>query len=142
MLISTKGRYALRVMAEIAADETGEYVPLAKIAEDQNISMKYLESSVVLLSKAGLLDGKRGKNGGYRLNRKASEYTVAEILEITEGGLAPVTCLEGSRNLCARANTCITLPVWEGLNRVIKDYLESITLEDIEKQKAAFNIEI
>ncbi len=142
MLISTKGRYALRVMAEIAADETGEYVPLAKIAEDQNISMKYLESIVVLLSKAGLLDGKRGKNGGYRLNRKASEYTVAEILEITEGGLAPVTCLEGSRNLCARANTCITLPVWEGLNRVIKDYLESITLEDIEKQKAAFNIEI
>ena len=142
MLISTKGRYALRVMAEIAADETGEYVPLAKIAEDQNISMKYLESIVVLLSKAGQLDGKRGKNGGYRLNRKASEYTVAEILEITEGGLAPVTCLEGSRNLCARANTCITLPVWEGLNKVIKDYLESITLEDIEKQKAAFNIEI
>ena len=134
MLISTKGRYALRVMIEIAEDKTGDYVPLAKIAEDQNISMKYLESIIVLLSKAGLLDGKRGKNGGYKLYRDPNEYTVLEILKLTEGGLAPVSCLESEINNCIRAKQCQTLPMWEGLNNVINNYLGSITLADLQKQ--------
>ncbi len=138
MLISTKGRYALRVMIEIAADKTGEYVPLARIAENQKISMKYLESIIVLLSKAGLLDGKRGKNGGYKLYRDASEYTVLEILRLTEGGLAPVSCLESEINNCVRAKSCQTLPLWEGLNNIINNYLGSITLADLESQTGMY----
>ena len=134
MLISTKGRYALRVMIEIASDKSGDYVPLSRIAENQNISMKYLESIIVLLSKAGLLDGKRGKNGGYKLYRDPSEYTVLEILRLTEGGLAPVSCLEGEYNNCARAKTCQTLPLWEGLNTVINNYLGSVSLADLQDQ--------
>ncbi|MCR5584076.1 MAG: Rrf2 family transcriptional regulator [Lachnospiraceae bacterium] len=135
MLISTKGRYALRVMLEIAADKSGDYVPLARIADNQNISMKYLESIIVLLSKAGLLDGKRGKNGGYKLFRDPAEYTVLEILRLTEGGLAPVSCLEGEINSCVRAKTCQTLPLWEGLNNVINNYLGSISIAELLKQE-------
>ncbi len=131
MLISTKGRYALRVMIDIASDKTGDYVPLTRIAENQNISIKYLESIIVLLSKEGLLDGKRGKNGGYKLYRDPSEYTVLEILRLTEGGLAPVSCLEGEINNCVRAKSCQTLPLWEGLNNIINNYLGSITLADV-----------
>lgn len=138
MLISTKGRYALRVMLEIAADKSGEYVPLARIAENQKISMKYLESIIVLLSKEGLLDGKRGKNGGYKLYRDPSEYTVLEILRLTEGGLAPVSCLEGEFNNCVRAKTCQTLPIWEGLNNIINNYLGSITLADLENETGTY----
>ena len=138
MLISTKGRYALRVMIEIAADKTGEYVPLARIADNQKISMKYLESIIVLLSKAGLLDGKRGKNGGYKLYRDPSEYTVLEILRLTEGGLAPVSRLEGEFNNCARAKSCQTLPLWEGLNNIINNYLGSVTLADLLDQTVTY----
>ncbi len=134
MLISTKGRYALRVMIDIASDRTGDYVPLTRIAENQNISIKYLESIIVLLSKEGLLDGKRGKNGGYKLFRDPSEYTVLEILRLTEGGLAPVSCLEGEINNCVRAKSCQTLPLWEGLNNIINNYLGSITLADVMSQ--------
>ncbi len=134
MLISTKGRYALRVMIEIASDKTGDYVPLARIADHQNISMKYLESIIVLLSKAGLLDGKRGKNGGYKLFRDPSEYTILEILRLTEGGLAPVACLESEVNNCVRAKTCQTLPLWEGLNNIINNYLGSISLANLMEQ--------
>ncbi|MCR5584029.1 MAG: Rrf2 family transcriptional regulator [Lachnospiraceae bacterium] len=138
MLISTKGRYALRVMLEIASDTSGDYVPLAGIAEHQGISMKYLESIIVLLSKEGLLDGKRGKNGGYKLFRDPSEYTVLEILRLTEGGLAPVSCLEGEINNCVRAKSCQTLPIWEGLNNIINNYLGSITLKDLLEQSGNY----
>ena len=138
MLISTKGRYALRVMIDIARDKTGDYVSLTSIAENENISIKYLESIIVLLSKEGLLDGKRGKNGGYKLYRDPSEYTVLEILRLTEGGLAPVSCLEGEFNNCARAKSCQTLPLWEGLNNIINNYLGSVTLADLLDQTVTY----
>ena len=113
MLVSTKGRYALRVMLELAERPAGEYAALGTIAADQGISEKYLESIVAVLSKAGLVDALRGKGGGYRLNRPAKDYSVGEILRLTEGSIAPVSCLECSPNRCDRADGCKTLPMWE-----------------------------
>ena len=117
MLVSTKGRYALRVMLELAQDDSAAYLPLPAIAERQCISEKYLESIISVLSKAGLVDGLRGKGGGYRLNRP--------------GSLAPVTCLEGDENTCPRAGHCTTLPMWEKLDTIINDYLDSVSLADL-----------
>lgn len=131
MLISTKGRYALRVMLDLAENDSHEYVSLCSIAQREDISVKYLESIIVVLSKAGLLDGARGKGGGYRLCRKPEEYTVGEILRLTEGSLAPVSCLEGKSAGCERAKTCKTLPVWEKLGSMINEYLDSVTLADL-----------
>ncbi|MCF0133002.1 MAG: RrF2 family transcriptional regulator [Blautia sp.] len=131
MLISTKGRYALRVMLELAGHEKNEVVPLIAIAEKQQISEKYLESILVVLSKAGVIDGLRGKGGGYRLNREPKDYSVGEILRLTEGSLAPVSCLEGGSNHCDRAAECKTLPLWEMLDTLICDYLDSVSLEDL-----------
>ena len=132
MLISTKGRYALRVMLELAERaDGGEAVPLASIAERQSISEKYLEGILAVLSKAGVVDGRRGKGGGYRLNRAPGDYSVGEILRLTEGSLAPVACLEGGRKKCARAGQCRTLPLWERLNELICGYLDSVSLADL-----------
>lgn len=128
MLVSTKGRYALRVMLELAERPAGEYAALGTIAADQGISEKYLESIVAVLSKAGLVDALRGKGGGYRLNRPAKDYSVGEILRLTEGSIAPVSCLECSPNKCDRADGCKTLPMWEKLNELICGYLDSVTL--------------
>lgn len=133
MLVSTKGRYALRVMIELATHEKGEYVPLKTIATAQNISEKYLESIIGVLSKAGLLDGLRGKGGGYRLNRSAKDYSVGEILRLTEGTLAPVSCLDGDENTCERCTDCKTLPMWETLNHLISSYLDGVSLEELLK---------
>ena len=116
MLVSTKGRYALRVMLELAQSDSTVYMPLPLIAEKQGISEKYLESIISVLSKAGLVDGLRGKGGGYRLNRPAADYSVGQILRLTEGSLAPVTCLESEENPCPRAGQCTTLPMWEKLD--------------------------
>ncbi len=131
MLVSTKGRYALRVMIELATHEKGEYVPLKTIASAQSISEKYLESIIVVLSKAGLLDGLRGKGGGYRLNRDAKDYSVGEILRLTEGTLAPVACLDGDVNTCSRAKDCKTLPMWEKLNDLICGYLDNVSIKEL-----------
>ncbi len=131
MLVSTKGRYALRVMIALAAQERGTYVPLKSMAQEQGISEKYLESIVGLLSKAGLIDGLRGKGGGYRLNREAVSYSVGEILRLTEGSLAPVSCLEGEGNGCERASSCKTLPIWKTLDGLICNYLDSISIADL-----------
>lgn len=131
MLVSTKGRYALRVMLELAERLAGEYAALGTIAADQGISEKYLESIVAVLSKAGLVDALRGKGGGYRLNRPAKDYSVGEILRLTEGSIAPVSCLECSPNRCDRADGCKTLPMWEKLNELICGYLDSVTLADL-----------
>ena len=109
MKISTKGRYAIRAMLDLAENDTGDYITLSDIAKRQEISEKYLESIISLLSKNGLLDALRGKGGGYRLNRSPGEYTIASILKVTEGTLAPVACLEGERNTCKRASQCRTL---------------------------------
>ncbi len=129
MLISTRGRYALRVMVDLAEHRNGHYVPLKEIARRQGISEKYLESIIKLLVRAGLLTGLRGKGGGYRLNREAAQYTVGEILRLTEDSLAPVACLEPGASPCARAAQCPTLGMWQGLDRLIRDYLDTITLD-------------
>lgn len=131
MLVSTKGRYALRVMVELACHNREEYVPLRTIAQQQGISEKYLESILTVLSKAGAIDGLRGKGGGYRLNREAKNYSVGEILRLVEGTLAPVSCLDCTPNKCERAASCRTLPMWEKLNTLICNYLYSVSLADL-----------
>ena len=131
MLISTKGRYALRVLIELAGYDRQQLVTLQTIADSQQISEKYLESIIVVLSKAGLVDAARGTGGGYRLARKPEEYTIGEILKLTEGTLAPVACLDDTPNKCPRAAECKTLPMWEKLNTIIGNYLYSVTLKDL-----------
>lgn len=135
MMISTKGRYALRVMVALARWEGAGFVPLKAIAQEQGISEKYLEAIVKLLVKADCLVGLRGKGGGYRLARRPGEYTVKEILSVTEGELAPVACLEAGAQPCPRGEDCVTLPLWQGLDRLIQDYLSSITLADLLAQE-------
>ena len=125
MLVSTKGRYALRVMLELAQRPADSYTPLPVIAERQSVSEKY---------RAGLVEGVRGKGGGYRLTRSIDQYSVGEILRLTEGSLAPVTCLEGAENTCPRAGQCHTLPMWEKLDSLINGYLDSVSLADLLKQ--------
>ena len=131
MLISTRGRYALRIMLELAQYDQSPYMPLPLIAEKQGISEKYLESIVSLLVKGGLVDGVRGKGGGYRLRRPLQDYSAGEILRLTEGSLAPVSCLEGEENACPRAGQCHTLPMWTKLEGLINSYLDSVTLADL-----------
>ena len=131
MLISTKGRYALRVMIDLVEHQSEGYVPLKEIAERQEISEKYLESIIKILVKAKMLDGLRGKGGGYKLTRAPEQYTVGSILRLTEDSLAPVSCLENGAVPCARAAECRTLPMWQGLDTVINEYLDGILLSDL-----------
>ena len=131
MMISTKGRYALRVMIDLARQEDAGYVSLKGISERQQISMKYLEAIVSVLNKAGFVQSLRGKDGGYKLSRKPSEYTIGEVLKLTEGSLAPVACLEGCDTVCQSSDGCITLPLWQKLDTIIDSYLESVTLGDL-----------
>ena len=131
MRISTKGRYALRLMLDLAEHQGDGCVSLKDVAQRQDISKKYLEQIVPTLSRAGFLLTNRGYQGGYRLCRAPEEYTVYEILSVAEGGLAPVACLDQPENTCPRAPDCLTLPVWEGLEKTIRDYLRSITLQTI-----------
>ena len=131
MLISTKGRYALRVMIDLAEHQADGYVPLKLIADRQEISEKYLESIIKLLVKARLLNGLRGKGGGYKLTKAPEQYTVGSILRLTEESLAPVACLEPGADACARAAACRTLSLWKGLDKVINDYLDNVTVADL-----------
>ena len=131
MKISTRGRYALRVMLDLAEHNNGEYIPLMDIAKRQEISEKYLESIVSVLSKQKFVKALRGKGGGYRLAKTPAEYTIGSILRITEGDLAPIACLKDHINHCSRSNECITLPFWQGLDKVIKEYVDSVTLQDL-----------
>ncbi len=137
MIVSTKGRYALRVMLCFAQRGSDEYVPLKEIAESEGISQKYLESIMTILSKAGFVDAVHGKGGGYRLNRKAEEYTVGSILKLTEGSLAPVSCTTQGAAACSRSTCCQTLPMWERLEKMIDEFFEGITLEDLLKDGGA-----
>ena len=137
MLISTKGRYALRVMADLAEHPKEGYIPLKEIAQRQGISEKYLEAIIKILVRAKLLSGVRGKGGGYQLTRSPEQYTVGEILRLTEESLAPVTCLEADAFPCAKAAVCRTLPLWQELDRVISEYLDSVSLADLLKQGRA-----
>ena len=131
MLISTKGRYALRVMIDLAEHQTDGFIPLKVIAQRQEISEKYLESIIKLLVKERLLTGVRGKGGGYRLAKAPEQYTVESILRITEGSMAPVSCLGPGSDDCPRAADCRTLSLWRGLDKVINDYLAQFTLADL-----------
>ena len=140
MKISTKGRYALRMLIDLAEHENCGFVALKDIAERQNISKKYLEQIIPIFNKSNILKTTRGSQGGYMLSRSPDKYTVGEILRLTEGSLAPVDCLNQEPNECERSAECATLPVWQGLNRVINDYLDSITLQDIlDKQKERYS---
>ena len=130
-MISTRGRYALRMMVDLAQHQGDGFVSLKDIAKRQEISKKYLEQIIPVLNHAALLQTSRGSAGGYRLIKKPAEYTVGEILFATEGSLAPVSCLEGKVNTCPRRGECATLFVWEGLQKVENEYLYSITLQDI-----------
>ena len=131
MKISTKGRYALRLMLDIAAHDSGEPVRIKEIASRQEVSAKYLEQIVAILSKAGYVKSIRGPQGGYRLTRKPEEYSLGDILRLTEGSLAPVECLEGESNQCPRAGDCITLLFWKKLDKAIREVTEGYTLEDL-----------
>lgn len=131
MKISTKGRYALRMMVDLAEHKENGFIALKDIAKRQNVSKKYLEQIVPVLNGAGLLTTNRGNKGGYKLSKEPSEYTVGEILRITEGNVAPVSCLEAEVNACERKDCCQTLFVWEGLYKAVNDYLDSITVQDI-----------
>jgi Rrf2 family iron-sulfur cluster assembly transcriptional regulator len=131
MKFSTKGRYALRVMVELAQRGNDEYIPLKVIAESQEISLKYLETIVAMLQRAGFVLSQRGKDGGYKLAKAANEYTVGSVLKLTEGRLAPVSCLDNKEITCNRADHCITLPMWQKLDKIIDDYLEGVTIEDL-----------
>lgn len=131
MMVSTKGRYALRVMLDLAAQPTEEYISLKAISDRQEVSMKYLEAIVANLCKAGMLDSLRGKSGGYRLNKSTAEYSVGAIVRAVEGDLSPVSCLEENKGGCNRAGECLTLPMWQKLDRIVGEYLDSVTLEDL-----------
>ena len=131
MIVSTKGRYALRVMVHFAQRGNEGYIPLKEIAEAEGISQKYLETIMSTLSKAGFVDAVHGKGGGYRLNRKPSEYTVGSILKLTEGGLSTVSCTAQGPSACSRTSCCRTLPMWEKLDAMVNDFFESVTLQDL-----------
>lgn len=141
MKISTKGRYALRLMLDLAENAPESYVSLRDISERQNISVKYSEQIVSLLCKRGLLKSSRGAQGGYMLTKRPSEYTVGEILRVTEGNLAPIACLRDAPNRCERYATCGTIGFWEGLYETIRAYTDRYTLEDLlrEQQQKAGN---
>ena len=134
MIVSTKGRYALRVMVHFARRGGEEYIPLKEIAEAEGISQTYLESILTPLSTAGFVDAVHGKGGGYRLNRKPEGYTVGGILKLTEGSLATVSCTTQGPAACSRSTCCQTLPMWERLDKMIDDFFEGITLSDLLKE--------
>lgn len=139
MIVSTKGRYALRVMIDLAEHQAERYVPLKEVAARQDISEKYLENILKVLVQNDFLEGLRGKGGGYRLTRSPDQYTVAEILLLTEGSLAPVSCLTPGAPACERMANCRTYTMWKGLNDLIADYFGKITLADLAAPEQAGN---
>ena len=133
MMISTRGRYALRVMIDLAEHQEDGYTPMKDVAKRQSVSLGYMEKILPVLVKNGIVEGLQGKTGGYRLIRKPEEYTLGEILRLTEGSLAPVACLECGATPCDKATDCRTLPVWTELDRRINEYLDSVTVSDLLK---------
>ena len=131
MVISSKGEYALRVMADLSITHDGRFIPLKEIVQKEELSQKYLESIMRMLSKANLIEAASGHGGGYRLKKAPEEYTLWEILELTEGGLAPVACMKNSTITCDRSKQCYTLPIWQGLAELIQEYFQGKTLADI-----------
>lgn len=136
MIVSTKGRYAMQMLLDLARNEGDGYVSLKGIAERQGISLKYLEQIVMLLGRGTIVQASRGYQGGYRLARKPDEISIGEVLQLTEGSMAPVSCMQTEQNSCERCDDCDMLPVWEGFGKVINDYLDGITLQDVLDGKA------
>lgn len=134
MKVTTKGRYALRIMVDLAQQQSGSFIPIKEVSERQDISEKYAEMIVGLLNKAGMLHSARGKGGGYKLARPAESCTVGSVLRASEGSLTPVACLDGPENSCPNADCCTTLPMWTELSRRINGYLDSISIADLAKQ--------
>ncbi len=137
MMVSTRGRYALRVMIDLAEHCNGCYIPLKDVAERQDVSLKYLEKILPVLTKNELIVGVHGKGGGYKLTRRPEDYPVGEILRLTEGDLAPVACLEHNAGPCGRTAACRTKRLWNGLNQIINEYLDGITVADLVGDEAA-----
>ena len=135
MMISTRGRYCLRVMIDLAEHQGEGYIRMKEVAERQGISLKYLEKILPVLAKNNIVDGIQGKGGGYRLTRKPEEYNVGEILRLTEGNLAPVACLQCNAEKCDRADTCPTLPMWTEFHHMVNQYFDSITLSSLIEQE-------
>ena len=133
MMISTRGRYALRVMIDLAEHQDEGYIPMKDVAKRQGVYLGYMEKILPVLVKNGIVEGLQGKTGGYLLIRKPEEYTLGEILRLTEGSLAPVACLECSATPCEKAADCRTLPVWTELDRRINEYLDSVTVANLLK---------
>lgn len=131
MMISTRGRYALRVMIDLAEHSDGGFIPMKDVAARQEISLKYLERILPVLAKNNLIEGVQGKGGGYRLTRDPADYPVGEILRLTEGDLAPVACLENGSTPCGRSIECRTIDMWSRLNRLINDFFDGITIADL-----------
>ena len=134
MIVSTRGRYALRVMIDLAEHHSDDRIPLKDISSRQGISQKYMEAIMTLLSKNGFVDAIHGKGGGFKLNRSPDQYKVGEILRLTEGTLAPVACLQENAEDCDRASECRTLPMWAKLNSLVNEYLDSVTIADLMKK--------
>ena len=139
MIVSTKGRYALRVMIDLAEHQSEKYVPLKEVAARQEISEKYLENILKVLVQNGFLEGLRGKGGGYRLCKSPDQFTAGYILRLMEGSLAPVSCLDSGSAPCERASECRTLSLWAGLNEVINKYLDQYTLADLLREDDGFD---
>ena len=135
MMISTRGRYALRVLLDLAQNKDEGYIPMKYVAEREGLSLKYIERIMPVLSKNKLVEGIHGKGGGYRLTRQPEEYKVGEILRLTEGNLAPVACLECNAKECDRKDVCPTIPMWAGFHKMVNDYFDNITLRDLMKNK-------
>lgn len=133
MMISTRGRYALRVMIDLAEHQGEGYIPMKDVAKRQDVSLKYMEKILPVLAKNGIVEGIQGKGGGYRLSREPKDYTVGEILRLTEGSLAPVSCLECGAQPCRKAGDCRTLPMWTELDRRVNEYLDGVTLSQLLK---------
>ena len=133
MLISTRGRYALRVMLDLAQNQSDGYIAMKKVAERQGISLKYIEKIMPVLSKNNYVEGVHGKGGGYRLSKEPKEYRVGDILRLAEGDLAPVACLQCNAEKCDRADICLTLPMWTEFYNIVNNYFDGITLNDLMK---------
>lgn len=144
MKISTKGRYAVRVMLDLACNSTGECIKVKSIAARQNLSEKYLEQIISILNKAGYVKSVRGANGGYKLTREPKDYTVGSILRLTEGSLAPVACLDSPDGTvdCERCDSCDTLPLWKDLQDAINNVVDNVTLADLLKKPDDFQYNI
>lgn len=138
-MISTRGRYALRVMIDLAEHGGGDFVPMKEVAARQEISLKYIERIMPLLTKENLVEGQHGKGGGYRLCRPPEDYSVGEILRATEGGLAPVACLECGAKPCPRAAECRTLPMWKKYYAMTNEFFDGISIADLMKNGASYD---